>query len=68
MTRERYISTPDQIVRDVIADARLEGQMLDPETIEVVRRIAYGEMTDDEIKEWQQQQVEEILAQAQTRD
>lgn len=51
---------PEEIVRTVIASARLEGQILDHETIAVVRKIAHGEMTDDEIAEWKRTRVLEI--------
>lgn len=62
--RKPYILSPEEIVTDVIADARLEGQILDEETVAVVRRIAHGQMTHDEIKAWQRQRVSEIQAEA----
>ncbi|MGO6676469.1 antitoxin VbhA family protein [Rhizobium leguminosarum] len=67
MTRRPYISTPEEIVQDVIASARLEGQTLEPEAIAVARRIANGEMTSEEIKAWQRARVAEIQAEARSR-
>lgn len=51
---------PEEIVRNVIASARLEGQTLDTDTVEVVRKIAHGVMTDDEIEKWIADKVREI--------
>jgi hypothetical protein len=65
--RTPYVTSPEEIVQDVIASARLEGQTLSQETIAVARRIANGEMTTDEIKAWQRQRVSDILAEARSR-
>ncbi|TAV04499.1 antitoxin VbhA family protein [Rhizobium ruizarguesonis] len=62
--RTPYIPKPEEIVQDVIASARLEGQTLSQEIIAVARRIANGEMTHDEIKAWQRTRVDEIIAAA----
>lgn len=56
--------TTEEIVRHVIADARLEDQTLNTETIEIVRKIAHGEMTYDEIEEWKRTKVLEIREEA----
>ncbi|TCA62719.1 hypothetical protein E0J16_00075 [Rhizobium pisi] len=59
--------TPDQIVDYVISSARLEGGPLTDETISVVRKIASGEMTRDEMKAWQRTRVAEIQSEARSR-
>lgn len=51
---------PEQIINFVISNGRLAGLDTDPETLEVVRKIAYGEMTDDEIEKWNADKVREI--------
>jgi hypothetical protein len=56
--------TPDRIVERVISNARLEGYALSEETIAVVRRIAQGVMTGEEIKAWRQQRVIAMQAEA----
>jgi len=55
--------TPDQIVAHVVANARLEGQTIDAVTLEVVRQIAHGELTDDEIADWKRECVRKIREQ-----
>lgn len=41
---------PEEIIRCVIVDARLESQKLTADTQEIVHKIAHVEMTDDEKK------------------
>jgi len=50
--------TPQEIVDQIVANARLAGMTLPDETIEVVRRIANGEMTREQSAEWKREIVE----------
>lgn len=68
MAREPRTLTPDEIVNHVVSNARLEGNTLEQETIEVVRRIAHGKMSRDEIKARQRERVAEIQAKARSRN
>ncbi|TAV14710.1 antitoxin VbhA family protein [Rhizobium ruizarguesonis] len=65
--RQPYVLSPEEIVIDVIASARLEGQTLSPEVIAVAGRIAHGERSHAEIKAWQRERVAEIIAAARNR-
>ncbi|CDN95985.1 hypothetical protein [Agrobacterium tumefaciens] len=53
--------SPEQILNFTVSNGRLAG-LPDPsaDTLEIVRKIAYGEMSDDEIADWKMQQVREI--------
>lgn len=42
------MTSPEEIVRDVIANARLSGLEISPEAIAICRAIANGELTADE--------------------
>lgn len=64
MSDKKPAMTPAPIIDYVIADARLEGQALDRETIEMVRKIVHGEMTDVEIEDWKRTRVLEIRREA----
>lgn len=55
---------PEQIINFVISNGRLAGLDTDPETLEVVQKIAYGEMSDEEIEEWKANKVREIRSEA----
>lgn len=67
-TRTRYIEvmdkktlsgiTVDEVVVQVTANARLEGGHFDKETVDVVRRIAAGEMTKEDAAEWRKARAE----------
>lgn len=59
MEGNRVEMQPEEIIRHVIADVRLEGK-LTAEILDVVRKIAHGEMTDDEIEDWKRTRVLEI--------
>lgn len=52
--------TPEQIVDFVVSNGRLAGLETDAETLEVVRKIAYGDMSADDIEDWQRNKVLEI--------
>lgn len=49
--------TPDQAVASVVGSAALEGAVMSPEYIAVLRRIATGEITADSV-------IERIVAEA----
>ena len=56
--------TPEQIINFVVSNGRLAGQVTDEETLEIVRKIAYGEMSDDEVAEWTRMRITEIRSEA----
>lgn len=64
MTDNRPRMTPEQIVNFLVSNGRLAGLDTDPETLEIVRKIAYGEMSDDEIDEWKRRKVLEFRSEA----
>ncbi|WP_024587585.1 antitoxin VbhA family protein [Aliihoeflea sp. 2WW] len=55
--------TVEEIVEQVAANARIEGHELDAETLEVVRKIAGGEMSADEVAAWGQARAAEDIQQ-----
>lgn len=61
MTDNKPGMSPEQIINFVVSNGRLTGLPdSGPDTLEIVRKIAYGEMSDDEIADWKMQQVREI--------
>lgn len=53
----------DRIVEHVVANSRLEGLELDSETVDVVRRVATGEMTKEEAAAWRKANAQRLQAQ-----
>lgn len=51
--------TVDQVVAQVSANARLEGLELDEETVDIVRKIASGEMTKEDAGAWRKARAED---------
>ena len=49
----------DALIAQVVANARLEGHALEEQTIDVVRRIASGEMTKDDAVAWRKARAED---------
>lgn len=61
MSDNKPAITPEQIVNFVISNGRLAG-LHDPsaDTLEIVRKIAQGEMSAEEIVEWKDRKILEI--------
>lgn len=57
-----FVPTIDEIVKDAVANSRLEGCEVDEETLAVTRLMASGEMSDQEFEEWERRQAEKIEA------
>lgn len=58
MSRLPIKFTAEEVVDQVVANARLAGRALPDETVEVVRKLASGEMTREQSAEWRRQMVE----------
>lgn len=52
--------SPEQIINFVVSNGRLAGLDTDEETLEIVRKIAHGEMSEDEVANWKMQRFLEI--------
>lgn len=61
MTDNKPGMTPERIINSVISDGRL-AVLPDPseDTLEIVRKIAHGDMSEGEIADWKIQRVREI--------
>lgn len=59
--------SPDDIVKDGVANSRLEGIEVSDETREVMRRLSTGEMSVEEFEAWEDEQAEIVKSTPATR-
>ncbi|MGO7266123.1 antitoxin VbhA family protein [Rhizobium johnstonii] len=57
-----FVPTPEQMVGDAVANARLDGYKTSKETRAIMEKIAHGEMSEAELDAWEAEQVEDIRA------
>lgn len=61
MSDNRPGTTPEQIINFVISNGRLAGLPdSDPDTLEIVRKIAYGEMSLHKVADWKRRKILDI--------
>ncbi|TAW06649.1 hypothetical protein ELI25_29755 (plasmid) [Rhizobium ruizarguesonis] len=52
--------TPEQMVKDAISNARLDGHEASEATRAIMTKIAHGEMSEAELAAWEDEQAEQI--------
>ncbi|TBF89127.1 hypothetical protein [Rhizobium leguminosarum] len=62
MPRNSFVPTPEQMVKDAVANARLDGYETSEETGAIMEKIADGEMSESELAAWEAEQAEDIRA------
>jgi hypothetical protein len=58
--RDALKLSPDQLVRDAVANSRLEGFDVSEETRIILQRVANGELSLKELETWENEQAERI--------